>query len=241
MVQLAPLDWHSMTLRASPHFSGPVPASAVSVVDLEDRPQSRLSGRFEAVQFYVPRAALNDLCREQGLAPIGHMVRPRAEPDPLAWQMASLLLPYIHGFAQASPLFVDHVAMAFLAHAARDYGGVDFAGPARPSLTVAQKQRVDDFMRASLTHRLTIEDIAEAIDLRPRHFAASFKKSFGLPPYRYLTQLRIEEAKRLMAASPLSLSDIAMECGFGDQAHFTRVFTRTIGCSPGAWRRLRAA
>lgn len=241
MVQLAPLDWHCMTLGTALHFSGPVLAGAVSVVDLEDQPQSRLSGRFEAVQFYVPRAALNELCRERGLAPIGHMVRPRAKPDPLALHMASLLLPYIHGSAEASPLFVDHVAMAFLAHAARDYGGVNFAGPPRPSLSAAEQQRIEDFMRARLTDRLTIEDIAAAIDLTPRHFTAAFKQSFGSPPYRYLTQLRIEEAKRLIASSPLSLAEIAMQCGFSDQPHFTRVFSRAVGCSPGSWRRLRAA
>lgn len=243
MVQLAPLEWHGMTLDTTPHFSGFVPAGAVSVVDLESKPRSQMKGRFEAVQFYVPRASLDALCRDHGLARIGRMSRPRAAPDPAAWRMATLLLPHIQGRADTSPLFVDHLATAFLAHAARHYGGVDFdAGlAARGSLSLSQQKRVEAFMRASLDEALTIDALADAVEMRPRPFAAAFRKSFGMPPYRYLLRLRIEEAKLLLAVSHAPLADIALRCGFSDQSHFNRAFSRAVGAAPGAWRRMRAA
>jgi AraC-like DNA-binding protein len=48
---------------------------------------------------------------------------------------------------------------------------------------------------------------------------------------------RVEVAKEKLRNTGLSLSDIALACGFGDQSHLTRVFTRMVGVSPGAWRR----
>jgi AraC-like DNA-binding protein len=52
-----------------------------------------------------------------------------------------------------------------------------------------------------------------------------------------LLRHRVDEAKRLMCNRTLSLSEVALTCGFADQSHFTRVFTRIIGDSPSAWRR----
>jgi transcriptional regulator GlxA family with amidase domain len=52
-----------------------------------------------------------------------------------------------------------------------------------------------------------------------------------------LTDLRIRRARELMLATDRSLAEIALETGFSDQPHFTRVFSRLIGAGPGAWRR----
>jgi methylphosphotriester-DNA--protein-cysteine methyltransferase len=54
-------------------------------------------------------------------------------------------------------------------------------------------------------------------------------------------QGRVERAKELLPNSKLSLSDVALACGFGDQSHFTRTFTATVRLSPGVWRRLQSA
>jgi AraC family transcriptional regulator len=48
---------------------------------------------------------------------------------------------------------------------------------------------------------------------------------------------RIEVAKEKLHDRRLSLSEVALACGFADQSHLTRVFTRTVGVNPGAWRR----
>jgi AraC-like DNA-binding protein len=56
-------------------------------------------------------------------------------------------------------------------------------------------------------------------------------------PLGDLTHIRVQEAKGLFRSSTLRLADIALICGFGDQSYFTRVFTRSVGASPGAWRR----
>ncbi|RTM00426.1 AraC family transcriptional regulator [Ancylobacter aquaticus] len=91
-------------------------------------------------------------------------------------------------------------------------------------------------MQARLGGPLTIKEIARACQITPSHFARAFRGTFGRAPYRYLTDLRITEAKRQMMETDLPLSTIAMMCGFTDQSHFTRVFRRLVGTSPGLWR-----
>jgi AraC family transcriptional regulator len=60
-----------------------------------------------------------------------------------------------------------------------------------------------------------------------------------LPPHRWLTKQRVERAKELLQESGRQLADIAQLCGFVDQSHFTRVFSKSEGHSPGRWRRLQ--
>ena len=71
------------------------------------------------------------------------------------------------------------------------------------------------------------------------HFARAFKRSMGMPPYRFVLMLRIARAKRLLRQNALPLADVATSCGFADQSHFTRAFTRVVGQSPGGFRRAR--
>jgi AraC family transcriptional regulator len=95
-------------------------------------------------------------------------------------------------------------------------------------------------MRTRLASNLTIADVAAECKLTPSHFARSFRRSTGVAPHEFLSQLRIDEAKRLMQSTKLPLADVALICGFGDQSYFTRVFSRNVGASPGAWRKARS-
>jgi transcriptional regulator GlxA family with amidase domain len=48
---------------------------------------------------------------------------------------------------------------------------------------------------------------------------------------------RVKRAKELLRGTSTSIAEIALACGFSDQSHLTRVFSKTFGISPGAWRR----
>jgi len=61
----------------------------------------------------------------------------------------------------------------------------------------------------------------------------------GRAPHQYLLALRLERARRLLENTEASLSDIAQRAGFADQAHFTRLFKRAFGTTPGALVRTR--
>jgi AraC-like DNA-binding protein len=92
---------------------------------------------------------------------------------------------------------------------------------------------IDDNIRAII--RST--DLARVVRLSKGHFFRAFRESFGVPPMAYIAKLRVQRGQELMRNSQASLSQIALACGMCDQAHFTRVFHRTVGMSPGLWRR----
>jgi len=96
-------------------------------------------------------------------------------------------------------------------------------------------------MRTRLGSDLSIREVASECRLTPSHFARMFRKSTGIAPHEHLSNLRIEEAKRLMLETKLPLADIAPISGFNDQSHFTRVFSRRTEMSPGVWRKSNAS
>jgi transcriptional regulator GlxA family with amidase domain len=104
-----------------------------------------------------------------------------------------------------------------------------------------QLKRVTEFINANLADTLQLCDLAALSGLSPSHFGRAFKGSTGLPPHRWHLNLRIERARTMLTDAGASLADVACATGFADQSHFTRVFSRTVGMSPGAWRRSQAA
>ena len=91
--------------------------------------------------------------------------------------------------------------------------------------------------RADLSTNPSLLRVAEACKLSVSHFSRAFKVSTGVPPHQWLLTARIERARNLLADSATPLVEVADMCGFADQSHFSRIFARTMGTSPGAWRR----
>jgi transcriptional regulator GlxA family with amidase domain len=92
-------------------------------------------------------------------------------------------------------------------------------------------------MRSRLDEAVPLAELASALSLSPSHFARAFKQTMGQPPHRWLMEQRIDKAKQLLIGTTQSLGEIALVCGFADQSHFTRIFSRVTHSSPGAWRR----
>ena len=87
--------------------------------------------------------------------------------------------------------------------------------------------------------RLSVEGVANEVGLSPAHFSRAFKETMGVPPHRYLLNLRLERARRMLDAEDATLSAVAQRAGFADQAHFTRLFKREYGVTPGIVLRSR--
>ena len=77
--------------------------------------------------------------------------------------------------------------------------------------------------------------------MSPSHFARVFKETLGSTPMQYVLAYRIEQAMKMMADPARPLSDIALACGFADQAHFSRSFKQVTGQTPRAFRASTAA
>jgi transcriptional regulator GlxA family with amidase domain len=106
-----------------------------------------------------------------------------------------------------------------------------------PGLAPWQAREVQEFIDDSLAARIRVRDCASKAQLSARQFSNAFKTTFGETVSHYVRCRRIERAQQLMLLSTQPLSQIAVACGFADQAHFCRAFREFAGLSPNAWRR----
>lgn len=116
--------------------------------------------------------------------------------------------------------------------------------PARPScirrnaaLLPWQERRVTDYIEEHLGSPIRVSDLGALLNWTEAHFSRVFKQTFGISPHAYLLRRRIERASRLMIESTTPLSEIALKCGFNDQAHLSKRFRKHMDATPAAWRR----
>ncbi|HYF89563.1 AraC family transcriptional regulator [Azospirillum sp.] len=118
---------------------------------------------------------------------------------------------------------------------ASDDGGQK-AELAKAGLAAWQVRRVTAYIDAHLASSIRNRDLAAAAKLSCGYFCQAFKDSFGCPPHSYIVRRRMERAKELLETTTTPLSQIALDCGFSDQSHFSRIFRRVAGEAPRLWR-----
>jgi AraC-like DNA-binding protein len=200
------------------------------------------SHQFDNVQMGFSRAALNAISEEQGRGKV-EVLRLRSEEsidDPIIRNLGFCLLPAFEHPERANKLFIEHVALALLAHVLHDYSELPKVSlTVRGGLAPWQVRRAKDMLLARLDGELALEELARECGLSRSHFARAFKKTIGKPPHRWLIEQRLERAREMLLKSTLSLGEIADTCGFADQSHFTRAFSAATGVTPSEWRRSR--
>jgi len=107
----------------------------------------------------------------------------------------------------------------------------------RGGLAPWQQKRVLAYIESNISRGLRVADLAGVVHLSISHFSRAFAESFGQTPFAYVTVRRIRYAQVIMLNTRVPLSQVALDCGMCDQAHFTRVFRKTVGISPSLWRR----
>lgn len=94
------------------------------------------------------------------------------------------------------------------------------------------------YMNQNYKNSITLEEVAEAISLSPTYLSTLFKKEIGIGFSEYLISCRMEEAKRLLKSSNLSVNLIAEEVGYLDPKYFSKTFSKVVGLKPSEYRRL---
>jgi AraC family transcriptional regulator len=117
--------------------------------------------------------------------------------------------------------------------------GAENSAP-RGGLAPWQVNRLRSFVAERLSDGIRNTDMARLVRLSPHHFCRAFRVSLKVTPHAFILRKRVEKACALMQTSRATLGQIAIECGFADQAHFNRIFRKLLNSSPGAWRRLHA-
>ena len=102
-----------------------------------------------------------------------------------------------------------------------------------------QVQRVINHIDRCIAGRVLVGELCTVAQRSESHFSRAFRGTFGHPPHAFVVRRRVELAARYMLQTDAPLSEIALQCGFVDQAHLSKHFRGIMGDPPGAWRRAR--
>jgi AraC family transcriptional regulator len=102
-------------------------------------------------------------------------------------------------------------------------------------------KRALDYIEQNIDQDIGLDELASNSDMTPHYFCRAFRKSVGMPPYRYLIRRRIERSKELLISTNNDVTQIALELGFSSHAHFCNTFRNVVDCSPSAYRKLGRA
>ena len=97
-------------------------------------------------------------------------------------------------------------------------------------------QRVTEYIQQNLDKDLSLAELAGAVYMSPYHFARLFKRSTGMPPHRFVIRQRIDRARACLATPDLPIAEISRMVGFRTASHFSTVFRRVTGVTPGGYR-----
>jgi AraC family transcriptional regulator len=156
--------------------------------------------------------------------------------DPVIPQLALALKIEIQTGCLSGRLYGESLGAALAARLVQNYA-VSKPEFKANGLSRAQLARVVDYIKANVAQDLSILDLATLTGMSESHFSRSFKQSVGIAPYRYLMQQRVERAKQLLKQQAISISDIALDSGFANQTHLTKVFRQMTGMTPKAYQK----
>lgn len=239
IVQLQDFAAHRLWRGRRLSYAGGHLRGSVALPFMGDELRCQHRSSYDNLRVTLPRQALDALQAEQGAKKIGvFRYEQGGAEDPVLYHLAHAMLPALQRPDMANRLFLDHVLMAMSSHAIARYGRVAPAsGKLHASLTPAQLAIAKELIASHLDGDLSVERIAQECALTRSHFSRAFKQATGVAPHAWLLQIRVERARELLRAMPpMPLVQIAQHCGFADQPHLTRVFTRLTGETPSAWR-----
>ncbi|MBW9116570.1 helix-turn-helix transcriptional regulator [Rhizobium cauense] len=211
---------------------------AIYIRDLSDHYKADLGGAFDFLLLQISPASLERIAAEAELAGVNSLAAEMASKDVVLSNLARVLIPALESPEEAPQLFVDQMATAIGSYLVQRYGKRSAPNtPRSRKLSRVQETRAKSLLLDNLDGEISVLDVARACNLSRGYFIQAFRQTTGMTPYQWLLNERVSRARELLRTPDISLSEVAISCGFADQSHFTRVFTSLLGTTPGNWRR----
>jgi AraC family transcriptional regulator len=137
------------------------------------------------------------------------------------------------GGGSSGPLFVDALVTALGLQIAQTVGSHPIPLPTTRGLRPKQLARVLDLIDARLASGISVVELAATVSLSVSRFTHAFREALGVPPHQYVISRRLELAREELLRGGTTLAVTAQRWGFSDQSHFTRLFRRRFGVTPG--------
>jgi AraC family transcriptional regulator len=201
----------------------------------------RLGGSLLTLHLYLRRALIQEVAQSiQPGDPAKVELLPRiGDSDPLIERLMLGVRDALHDDGPTAEPYVDYLGRAIAARLVRGHSSSSPVERASIRLGRGQLGTAIDFMQANLEDSIDLPAIAGAAGLSPSHFARQFRTATGVAPHQYLMQLRVERARCLLSETDIPVVTVAFACGFANQEHLTRIFKRSCGIAPAAYRRTR--
>jgi AraC family transcriptional regulator len=106
----------------------------------------------------------------------------------------------------------------------------------RGGLPIRQLRKVTDYVSEHLAEEISVDTLAELVELSPFHFSRVFKQATGMSPLQFATRERVTLAQQLIRETSRSLIEIGLEVGYTSPSHFAKVFRRVTGVAPNDFR-----
>jgi AraC family transcriptional regulator len=137
-------------------------------------------------------------------------------------------------------MYAESLTIGLVLHLLANYG---VAKPKtlspRGKLNAFQLRAVLECIASQLDEDVSLLTLARQAHISPFHFARLFRATVGVSPHQFVLRLRLARAVRFMKTGKKTLAQIAVECGFHDQPHFTRAFQRVFRITPAMYLRRR--
>ncbi|MFB7598821.1 helix-turn-helix domain-containing protein [Streptomyces sp. NPDC056160] len=190
----------------------------------------RAVSAMRSVQVHIPRAAVERAAAHLGgPAPDFAAIRASLSAGDEVVEQVVRALP---AAAHAGDLYAESAAAFLVTHLLAR--GRDHRVPGPEHRAVREGVAI---MHERLADPLTLADIAGEVHLSVYHFVRVFREATGQTPHRYLTGLRIERARLLLAGTGLTVAQIAERCGFSGPGSLSSAFLTHVGVRPAAYRR----
>lgn len=219
-----------------------IPAGGIHIISPGVDFGIHLTAAIETVHVYVRRSVIEEVALEMVDGDPARIDIPNAivEGDKALHALIDASAFAVEDESLGSSMFADYMSRTIASQLIRTYSKAKLKGGGRmsmyPSLSPTMSEAVD-YMTANIDTAINLADIAQAINRSPSHIARMFRTELGMPPHRYLINLRVDKARRLLEKTSMSIAEIAYECGFAHQEHLTRLFGRHTGTTPAAYRR----
>lgn len=200
-----------------------------------------IAHRLDHIAFSLPTNAVAHWAENHALAKclLRDLQSGLSVVDPTLRAFGLAVIPALKQQGALSQFFIDSILDGVCAYLFKSFAASQRIS--KGGLAPWQERRAKEMMEARMATDFSLEDLARECGLSSAHFTRAFRQSCGTTPYKWLIAKRIERAKKLLQTTDTPLTWIAAECGFSDQAHFTNVFSKTLGRPPGAFRRYWAS